>query len=129
MGLNEESTNVAYRLGRLFAVLEKAQEEAVPGANATIKDRFYGSASATPRVVFPQLLRLSQHHLAKLEGGAKVYKEQLMQAILEGIDGVKGIPPHLSLEDQGMFALGYYHQRKAFFTRRKVRQEEEENHG
>jgi CRISPR-associated protein Csd1 len=129
MALNEESTNVAYRLGRLFAVLEKAQEEAVPGANATIKDRFYGSASATPSVVFPQLLRLSQHHLAKLEGGAKIYKEQLMQAILDGVDGVKGIPPHLSLEDQGMFALGYYHQRKAFFTRKEVKQEQEENHG
>jgi CRISPR-associated protein Csd1 len=129
MALNEESTNVAYRLGRLFAVLEKAQEEAVPGANATIKDRFYGSASATPSVVFPQLLRLSQHHIAKLEGGAKIYKEQLIQAILEGVDGVKGIPPHLSLEDQGMFALGYYHQRKAFFTRKEVKQEQEENHG
>jgi CRISPR-associated protein Csd1 len=129
MALNEESTNVAYRLGRLFAVLEKAQEEAVPGANATIKDRFYGSASATPRVVFPQLLRLSQHHLAKLEGGAKIYKEQLLQKILDGIDGVKGIPPHLSLEDQGMFALGYYHQRKAFFTRKEVKEGQEENHG
>jgi CRISPR-associated protein Csd1 len=117
MALNEESTNLAYRLGRLFAVLEKAQEEAVPGANATIKDRFYGSASATPSVVFPQLLRLSQHHIAKLEGGAKIHKEQLIQAILGGVDGVKGIPPHLSLEDQGMFALGYYHQRKAFFTK------------
>lgn len=121
MALNEKSTSVAYRLGRLFAVLEKAQEEAVPGANATIKDRFYGSASATPRVVFPQLLRLSQHHLAKLEGGAKIYKEQLIQAILDGIDGAKGIPPHLSLEDQGMFALGYYHQRKAFFTKKEAK--------
>lgn len=129
MALNEESTNVAYRLGRLFAVLEKAQEEAVPGANATIKDRFYGSASATPSVVFPQLLRLSQHHLAKLEGGAKIYKEQLLQKILDGIDGAKGIPPHLSLEDQGMFALGYYHQRKAFFTKKEVKQEQEEIHG
>jgi CRISPR-associated protein Csd1 len=121
MALNEESTSVAYRLGRLFAVLEKAQEEAVPGANATIKDRFYGSASATPRVVFPQLLRLSQHHLAKLDGGAKIYKEQLMQGILDGIDGAKGIPPHLSLEDQGMFALGYYHQRKVFFTKKEAK--------
>lgn len=121
MALNEETTNVAYRLGRLFAVLEKAQEEAVPGANATIKDRFYGSASATPSVVFPQLLRLTQHHLAKLEVGAKIHKEQLMQAILDGIDGAKGLPPHLSLEDQGMFALGYYHQRKAFFTKKDAK--------
>jgi CRISPR-associated protein Csd1 len=129
MALNEETMNVAYRLGRLFAVLEKAQEEAVPGANATIKDRFYDSASATPSVVFPQLLRLSQHHLAKLEGGAKIYKEQLLQQILDGIDGVKGIPSHLSLEDRGMFALGYYHQRKAFFTKREAKQEQEVIHG
>ncbi len=121
MALNEESTNVAYRLGRLFAVLEKSQEEAVPGANATIKDRFYGSASATPSIVFPQLLRLSQHHLSKLDAGAKIYKEQLMQAILDGIDGAKGLPPHLSLEDQGMFALGYYHQRKALFTKKEAK--------
>ncbi len=121
MALNEESTNVAYRLGRLFAVMEKAQEEAVPGANATIKDRFYGSASATPSIVFPQLLRLTQHHLAKIEVGAKIHKEQLMQAILDGIDGAKGLPSHLPLEDQGMFALGYYHQRKSFFTKKETK--------
>ncbi len=121
MALNEETTNVAYRLGRLFAVLEKAQEEAVPGANATIKDRFYGSASATPSVVFPQLLRLAQHHLAKLEVGAKIHKEQLIQAILDEIDGAEGLPRHLTLEDQGMFALGYYHQRKAFFTKKDAK--------
>ncbi|POQ98712.1 type I-C CRISPR-associated protein Cas8c/Csd1 [Alkalispirochaeta sphaeroplastigenens] len=112
--LNESSTNVAYRLGRLFAVLEKAQTEAIPGANATIKDRFYSSASATPGVVFSQLLRMNQHHLAKLEQGPKVFKEKLIQEIVDGIDR---FPSHLSLEDQGMFALGYYHQRKAFFTK------------
>ncbi|SIP90176.1 CRISPR-associated protein, Csd1 family [Alkalispirochaeta americana] len=112
--LNEHATNVAYRLGRLFAVLEKAQAEAIPGTNATIKDRFYSAASATPGVVFSQLLRLNQHHLAKLEQGPKVFKEKLIQEIVDGIDR---FPSHLSLEDQGMFALGYYHQRKAFFTK------------
>ena len=121
MALNEESTDVAYRLGRLFAVLEKAQEEAVPGANVTIKDRFYGSASSTPSVVFPQLIRLSQHHLAKLEPGPKIHKEQLLQAVLDGIDSARGFPAHLNLEAQGMFALGYYHQRKAFFTKKAER--------
>lgn len=119
MALNEGATSVAYRLGRLFAVLEKAQEEAIPGANATIKDRFFGSASSTPSVVFPQLIRLSQHHLAKLDLGAKIHKEQLIQSILEGIDETKGFPAHLRLEDQGMFALGYYHQRKSFFTKKE----------
>jgi len=113
--LDESSTNTAYRLGRLFAVLEKAQEEAIPGANATIKDRYYGSASATPGVVFPQLLRLSQHHLAKIGGGAKVNKERLIQEIAAEI---QSFPDHLSLENQGMFALGYYHQRRALFAKK-----------
>jgi len=118
MALNEDSTSVPYRLGRLFSVLEKAQEEAIPDANATIKDRFFGSASATPSIVFPQLIRLVQHHLAKLESG-RIYKEQLIQSILEGIDVEQGFPRHLSLEEQGLFALGYYHQRKAFFTKKE----------
>jgi len=129
MALHEESTNTAYRLGRLFAVLEKAQEDVIE-ANATIKDRFYGSASATPSIVFPQLLRLSQHHLAKDDRrDRRIFKEKLMQTILDGIDGAKGIPRHLSLEDQGMFALGYYHQRKAFFTKKEANKGQEENHG
>lgn len=113
--LNESSTNVAYRLGRLFAVLEKNQSDAIPTANATIKDRYYSSASATPGVVFAQLLRLNQHHTAKLSEGQKIYNERLVQEILDGIDG---FPTHLKLEDQGLFALGYYHQRKALFTKR-----------
>lgn len=122
MALNEGATSVAYRLGRLFAVLEKAQEEAIPGANATIKDRFFGAASSTPSVVFPQLIRLSQHHLAKLGEGAKIHKEQLIQSILDGVDATKGFPAHLRLEDQGMFALGYYHQRKSLFTKKEEKQ-------
>lgn len=113
--LNESSTNVAYRLGRLFAVLEKNQRDAISTANATIKDRYYSSASATPGVVFAQLLRLNQHHTAKLSEGQKIHNERLMQEILDGVDG---FPTHLKLEDQGLFALGYYHQRKALFTKK-----------
>lgn len=114
--LNENSGNTAYRLGRLFSVLEKAQQDAIPGIKATIKDRFYGSASSTPRLVFPQLIRLSQHHINKLERG-KLYYERLSQEI---IDGIEGFPPHLNLQEQGRFALGYYHQRKALFTKRNT---------
>lgn len=127
MSLNSGAKNPAYLLGRLFSVLEKTQEEAIPGANATIKDRFFGSASATPSVVFPQLIRLSQHHLAKLDGGAKIYKEQLIQEILSGFNAELGFPAHLSLEDQGMFTLGYYHQRKDFFTKKADREQSVEN--
>jgi CRISPR-associated protein Csd1 len=116
MGLNTELTDVGYRLGRLFAVLEKAQEEANPGINATIKDRYFSSASATPAAVFSQLIRLSQHHLSKLDGGRKTNIEKLIQEILSDVER---FPAHLNLEEQGMFALGYYQQRKALFTKKE----------
>ena len=119
MALDKESTNVAYRLGRLFAVLEKAQKDAVPGANTTIKDRFYGSASATPRTVFPQLLRLTQHHIQKAEYGRNTDK-----MIEEIIQGIQEFPAHLRLDDQGLFAIGYYHQKKAFYTKTAKKKEE-----
>jgi CRISPR-associated protein Csd1 len=120
MALDENSKDVPYRLGRLFAVLEKAQVDVNPGLNATIKDRFFGAASATPRAVFPQLIRLSQHHLAKDEiRGRKVNRDKLIQEILDDIEANKGFPAHLTLEDQGMFTLGYYHQRKALFTKKE----------
>jgi CRISPR-associated protein Csd1 len=112
MALNTENKSVAYRLGRLFAVLEKAQKDAVPGAGATIKDRFYGSASATPRKVFPQLLRLAQHHIQKSKFGHLVDKK-----IEEIVQEIQDFPAHLNLDDQGLFALGYYHQRQALFVK------------
>lgn len=112
MSLDKDSTHVAYRMGRLFAVLEKAQKDAIPGANTTIKDRFYGSASATPSVVFPLLLRLAQHHIQKAEYGGRTDK-----MIEEIMCGIKTFPAHLSLDDQGMFAIGYYHQRQSFYTK------------
>lgn len=118
MGLNKEEINIAYRLGRLFATLEKAQQGAIPGANATIKDRYYGSASATPRVVFPQLLRLAQHHIQKAEYGRA--NDRMIEEILQGIDA---FPAHLSLDDQGLFALGYYHQRQDFFNKTDNKEE------
>jgi CRISPR-associated protein Csd1 len=119
MALNKESTNIAYLLGRLFAALEKAQKDAIPGANTTIKDRFYGSASATPRTVFPQLLRLAQHHIQKAEYGRNTDKmiEEIMQ-------GIQEFPAHLNLDDQGLFAIGYYHQRQAFYTKSAEKKEE-----
>jgi CRISPR-associated protein Csd1 len=112
MSLDKESTHIAYRLGRLFAVLEKAQKNAIPGANTTIKDRFYGSASATPSVIFPQILRLAQHHIRKAEYGG--WADKMIEEI---VCGIKTFPAHLSLDDQGMFAIGYYHQRQALYTK------------
>lgn len=120
MSLNEESSSVSYRLGRLFAALEKAQNDANREMKSTINSKYFSSASSTPAVVFPVLLKLAQHHIAKSEWGFR--SNQLIEQILEGVDE---FPAYLNLEDQGMFMLGYYHQRKAFFTKKEVSSNEE----
>ena len=104
----------AYRLGRLFATLEKIQEEASPSLNVTIRERYYGAASSTPVTVFTTLMRLKNHHLAKLGKGRAVNLEKLLAEIMSGI---QDFPVHLPLPEQGRFAVGYYHQRQAFFTK------------
>lgn len=115
MSLDESNTNTGYRLGRLFAVLEKIQEEANPGINATICDRYYGAASATPVTVFSTLLKLKNHHLSKLDNrGRAVNLEKRIGEIMEGI---ADFPSQLPLADQGRFAIGYYHQRQDFFKK------------
>lgn len=119
VSLDHANTNVGYRLGRLFAVLEKVQEEASPGLNATIRDRFYGAASSTPVTVFSNLLKLSKHHLAKIENrGRAVNLEKLIGEIVDSLNGNEGFTAHLSIDDQGRFAIGYYHQKQAFYARK-----------
>lgn len=118
MSLDLDNKNSGYLCGRLFAVLEKIQEDAQPGINTTIKDRYYGAASSTPVTVFGRLLNLSNHHLVKLGGGSKTYYEKMIQEIMDKIDP-NGLPAHLSLDDQSRFAIGYYHQRQDLFIRKK----------
>ncbi len=121
VALDKENTDPAYRLGRLFATLEKIQEEANPGINATIKDRYYGAASSNPVSVFSTILKLSNHHLAKLENrGRKTNFEKLLNEIMTDIP--PDLPTSLSLQAQGKFAVGYYHQRQDFFTKRDTTQ-------
>jgi CRISPR-associated protein Csd1 len=120
--LDPTNANPAYRLGRLFATLEKIQEEASPGLNATIRDRYFGAASSTPVSVFTTLLRLKNHHLGKLSPGRATQMEKLTGEILSEISD---FPKHLPLPDQGRFALGYYHQRQAFFTKSEPKNQEE----
>jgi CRISPR-associated protein Csd1 len=116
MALDTSNTNEGYLMGRLFAVLEKIQEEASPGINATIRDRFYGSASSTPVTVFSHLMKLKNHHIAKIDNkGRAVNFEKLIGEI---VDDIKDFPGHLSLADQGRFAVGYYHQRQDFFKKK-----------
>ncbi len=119
MSLDTGYTNPGYLLGRLFAALERAQEQASPGINATIRDRFYGAASSTPVAVFAHLMKLKNHHIAKIVNkGTAVVLEKLFQEIVDKLDSKEAFPAHLSLDDQGRFAIGYYHQRQSFFTKK-----------
>lgn len=120
VSLDLQNLNVGYRLGRLFAVLEKVQEEA--GLNATIRDRFYGAASSTPITVFSNLMKLNKHHLAKIEYKGRVVN--LEKLIGEIVDGLTDFPGQLSMVDQGRFAIGYYHQKQAFYKKSTSDQEQ-----
>ena len=115
--LNETTTYLPYRLGRLFAVLEALQLKANPGINATIKDRYFNSACATPAVVFPTLVRLAQNHLNKLDGGIKVYYDKMITGLFNAVE--ESYPVRLSLQDQGIFQIGYYHQKQKLFTKKE----------
>jgi CRISPR-associated protein Csd1 len=112
--LDETRKDAPYLLGRLFAILEKAQTDALGASlNATIRDKFIASASAAPSLVFPRLLRLVQYHVAKSEYGGLT--EKRIEEVMNGLDG---FPAHLSLEDQGIFFIGYYHQRNANYSKK-----------
>ncbi len=122
LALNETWREPGYLLGRLFALLEKAQTDALgAGINATIKDRYFGAASSTPVTVFPLLLRLSQHHLPKVKNK---YIHKGIQDVLGMMEvneaNPLGFPAKLSMESQGLFMLGYYHQRQAIYTKRET---------
>ena len=120
MSLDITNTNPGYLFGRLFAVLEKTQERASPGINATIRDRFYGAASSTPVTVFPYLMKLKNFHIAKLENkGEAVNIEKQIGEIISKLNAKSSFPAHLNLQDQGRFAVGYYHQRQDSFTKKE----------
>ena len=121
MALSLENKTPAYLLGRLFATLEMTQNDASGGVNAGVGDKFYSSASATPRIVFPTLLDLFRKWIKKLSAdkpGLAVVRDKLVGEILDDIDSTKGFPSQLSLEERGLFALGYYQQTRAFFTKK-----------
>ena len=110
--LDKENKNQGYLCGRLFAVLDKIQEDA--NGTHSIRERYMNSASATPATVFATILNLSSHHLEKLSVGRQVYFEKLKQEIISKLDA-NGFPSHLDLQNQGRFFVGYYHQRQDFF--------------
>lgn len=114
VALDDTNLQVPYLLGRLFAVLERLQGLAQGDLNASLRDRYFGSASSTPALVFPRLLKLSVHHAAKAERSQ--WLEKLKGQIIGALPGEQ-LPKVMTLEDQGLFAIGYYHQREAFFTK------------
>jgi len=115
--LNEQSNYPAYVLGRLFSVLEALQEAANPNINATIRDRYFNSACATPAIVFPQLIRLAQAHLKKLSEGNRIYFSKQMTDLIGKFD--REYPARLSLYDQGVFQIGYYHQTQKRYEKKE----------
>ena len=121
MGLNEESKDTAYVLGRLFSVLESIQMDANPGIKATIRDRYFNSACATPAAIFPILIKLKNSHIKKLERekeSSKIYYERLLTKIMGKIT-IEDYPKRLSLEQQGRFILGYYHQMQKRYEKKE----------
>lgn len=117
VSLNPDSTNIPYTLGRLFSVLEAIQSAANPGINATIKDKYFNSASATPSRVFPTLINLAQKHLRKLEKGWNISYSRQLTELTDKLE--EDFPDRLSLPQQGAFQLGYYHQTQARFTKKE----------
>lgn len=117
MALDTEQPSVGYQLGRLFAALEKIQEEGNPGINTTIRERYYGAACSSPVTVFGTLLRLKNHHLPKIENRGRA--KNLERIVGEIMDHIDDFPAHLDLHEQGRFAIGYYHQRQDFFTKKE----------
>ncbi len=119
VALNKKEKRIGYCLGRLFAVLEKLQLDAQGKINATIRDRYYSSASCTPKAVFAILMRLSTSHLRKLKNESwRVAAEKRIGEIMDLID-VKEFPSRLMLEEQSIFAIGYYHQKQDFYLNKK----------
>ena len=117
--LNQKSTDTAYSLGRMFAVMESLQEKA--NGTSTIRSRYFAAASMSPKKVFPSLLNLSQHHIAKYKMSG--YLDKMMESILSVISE---FPAHLSLEEQGKFVLGYYHQREYLYMKKEDKEKLEE---
>ena len=117
VSLNESSNNIPYILGRLFSIYEAVQEKANPGINATIKDKYFNSASSTPATIFPILDNLCQKHLRKLETGVRIYFDRQICELKNRLG--ESYPVRLTLPEQGSFNLGYYHQYNARFTKKE----------
>ena len=128
--LDTGNSDPAYLCGVLLALLEQAQRAAIPGIATTVVDRFYATASTAPQAVLPRLVKGVQPHLSKLERdnrGAYMRLQHQLETVLSGIDPERNFPKTLTLEQQGLFALGYYHKRAE--ASRKIREAQQRRSG
>ena len=125
LALDKENKNEAYLCGRLFAVLQRIQENAAAPAklNRTIKDTYFASAASKPALVFPKLITLSQNHIKKLSEGNAVFFNKLVEEIIGKLN--VEFPISLSLIEQGKFMIGYYHQDQDFYKKNETKTEED----
>jgi CRISPR-associated protein Csd1 len=123
VALDRDEPDIGYRLGRLFALLDYAQYLSVGSVNAGIKEKFFASASSTPRHIFPSLLRMYQNHLSDARksietrdraNGTDIEVKQVM----DGLEARTPFPTTLSMDDQGRFIVGFYHQRPRASTKK-----------
>lgn len=124
--MDPTNENAGYLLGRLMALLEKLQSEALGDVNATIVDRYFKRASTTPQNVFNHLLKGANSHLKKLRHanrGRAIFFQKQIDGLLEGLPAVPGLPQRLDLESQGQFLLGYHHQRHWLWMTKEARDE------
>ena len=123
MRLDTTNRNIGYLLGRMFALMEFTQEKAVPGTNATVRDRFFSAASATPARAFPPLMRNTQNWLAKIRRENEktcFFLDKQLQDLVAELEAGTGFPNALKAEEQGRFMLGYYQQRQALYTKKEA---------
>lgn len=124
LALNDNTNNRAYLLGRLFAVFEMVQKDVNPNIKSTIRDKYFTSACTTPAATFPTLLSLVQHHISKSDYG--VYYDRIIGEIMDKLNIENDpFPKRLSLDDQGIFYLGFYHQRNKFYKGKESKDNQE----
>lgn len=117
--LNKQNRSAAYLCGRLMAVYSAIQERAMPENNVGVAERYFSAAMTSPGLVIGKLAQLSQHHLAKLETGARIYYEKILTETYSLIGNPQNIPTALTVLQQTEFALGYYQQRAEIFSGKK----------
>lgn len=125
MSLDTSSKNPAYLCGRLFAVLEKLQQDAADSKlNTTIGDTYFSSASSNPASVLPRLMKLAFYHMRKLSDGGVIFYKNLISEITDPLENK--FPSTLNLEEQGRFIIGYYHQNRKLWEKKESQSDRKE---